>query len=98
MRGRSLFLLISGIIFSLFLSIEAETISVLHTFAPGGIQRLGLILTNSDGAAPAPGLALSGASLYGAAKSGGETGSGSLFAVDTKGVNFKIVYSFSSNI
>jgi uncharacterized repeat protein (TIGR03803 family) len=98
MRGRSLFLLISGIIFSLFLSIEAETISVLHTFAPGVIQRLGLILTNSDGANPAPGLAISGATLYGAAKNGGETGSGTLFSVDTNGVNFKIVYTFSSNI
>jgi len=55
-------------------------------------------LTNSDGANPGPGLAISGATLYGAAKNAGTTGSGTLFAVDTNGTSFNLLYTFSSDL
>jgi uncharacterized repeat protein (TIGR03803 family) len=76
----------------------AQSYSLLHTFAPGAIQHLGLILTNSDGANSQGGLAFSGATLYGSAKNGGTTGSGTLFAVDTNGTGFRLLYTFSSDL
>jgi uncharacterized repeat protein (TIGR03803 family) len=79
-------------------SLSAQSYAVLHTFAPGAIQRLGLILTNSEGVNPTAGLALSGSTLYGAAKNGGIAGSGALFAMDTNGANFTVLYSFSSDL
>jgi uncharacterized repeat protein (TIGR03803 family) len=76
----------------------AQSFSVLHTFAPGAIQHLGLILTNSDGANSQGGLAFFGATLYGSAKNGGTNGSGTLFAVDTNSTGFRLLYTFSSDL
>src|SRR5437899_11749748 len=76
----------------------SQPYSVLHTFSQGAIQRLGLILTNSDGANPRGALTTSGATLYGAAKNGGTTGSGTLFAIDTNGTDFSLLYTFSSDL
>src|SRR5215471_4139305 len=101
MRRRFFFFPLSGFILLSSVSIlplRAQSFSVLHTFAPGAIQRPGLILTNSDGANPYAGLAVSGSTLYGAAKNGGTTGSGTLFAIDTNGTSFKLLYTFSSDL
>jgi uncharacterized repeat protein (TIGR03803 family) len=55
--------------------------------------------TNSDGLAPSGGLLLSGNTLYGTAYFGGNIpgylGSGTVFAMDTEGVSFATLYSFS---
>ena len=101
MRRRFFFFPLSGLILLTSVSVlplRAQSFSVLHTFAPGGIQRPGLILTNSDGANPYAGLAVSGSTLYGAAKNGGANGSGTLFAIDTNGTSFKLLYTFSSDL
>jgi uncharacterized repeat protein (TIGR03803 family) len=52
--------------------------------------------TNSDGIKPNRSLLLSGNTLYGAAPSGGSSGRGTIFAINTNGSNFKVLYSFSA--
>jgi uncharacterized repeat protein (TIGR03803 family) len=51
--------------------------------------------TNGDGAYPWGGLILSGNTLYGTAESGGTNGNGTVFAVNTNGTGFTILYSFT---
>jgi len=52
--------------------------------------------TNSDGAGPYAGLILSGNTLYGAAGSGGSSGNGTVFAVNTDGTGFTNLHSFTA--
>jgi uncharacterized repeat protein (TIGR03803 family) len=52
-------------------------------------------LTNSDGAYPRYSLILSGNTLYGTAVSGGNSGSGTVFALNTDGTGFTILHSFT---
>ena len=56
----------------------------LHTFTAG-----------SDGANPAAGLILSGDMLYGAAKRGGSSGSGTVFSVNTDATGFTTVHALN---
>jgi uncharacterized repeat protein (TIGR03803 family) len=58
--------------------------------------RSGIDFTNSDGAAPAAGLILSGNTLYGTASTGGSSGNGSVFAVSTNGTGFTNLHSFTA--
>jgi uncharacterized repeat protein (TIGR03803 family) len=55
----------------------------------------GDLYTNSDGANPT-GLILSGHTLYGTAGSGGASGDGDVFALNTDGTDFATLYSFKS--
>jgi len=71
--------------------------TVLHSFSmetnlsdPNGAQ------TNTDGGSPPGGLVLSGATLYGAASSGGVTGNGTVFSVNTNGSGFAVLHTFSA--
>ncbi len=57
--------------------------------APSGI--------NSDGAFPHAGLMLSGNTLYGTTSSGGGSGYGTVFALNTDGTAFTNLYSFASS-
>src|SRR6266478_4061297 len=57
---------------------------ILHDFTGG-----------SDGASPCDGLLLSGNTLYGTAYSGGSSGNGTLFGVNTDGAGFTNLYSFT---
>ncbi|MDB6025249.1 MAG: hypothetical protein JWM68_1472 [Verrucomicrobiales bacterium] len=50
--------------------------------------------TNSDGARPYAGLILSGNTLYGTTPSGGSSGSGTVFKVNTNGTGFTTLHSF----
>src|SRR5436190_434373 len=50
--------------------------------------------TNSDGAHPVAGLILSGNALYGTTMSGGSSGNGTVFAVNTDGTGFMNLHSF----
>jgi uncharacterized repeat protein (TIGR03803 family) len=66
---------------------------ILHMFTSRSNQ---FPYTNSDGAAPCGGLVLSGNTLYGTAQVGGNGGGGTVFAVNTEGTNFRVLYNFSS--
>jgi uncharacterized repeat protein (TIGR03803 family) len=52
------------------------------------------VYTNNDGTLPYAGLILSGSTLYGTASSGGSSGYGTIFAVNTNGSNFTTLHSF----
>jgi uncharacterized repeat protein (TIGR03803 family) len=53
-------------------------------------------ITNSDGAYPYGGLILSGNTLYGTAEGGGSSGNGTVFRVNTNGMDFTNLYSFTA--
>jgi len=67
----------------------------LHSFTVPVNDSFGFY-TNSDGAYPQTGLLLSGNILYGAANNGGRSGQGTVFAVNTNGLGFATLHSFSS--
>jgi len=50
----------------------------------------------SDGALPFAGLILSGKTLYGTAEAGGNSGAGTVFAVNTNGFGFTNLYDFTA--
>jgi uncharacterized repeat protein (TIGR03803 family) len=66
----------------------------LYSFKAGNTNSSGAY-TNSSGAYPDAGLVLSGNTLYGTAYSGGNSGNGTVFAVNTDGTGFTNLYSFS---
>jgi len=79
----------NGVVFAL--NTDGSGFTNLHTFgassAPGG--------TNSDGAQPMCQLLLIGSSLYGTTSDGGTNDSfGNVFAINTSGSNFRVIYSF----
>ena len=51
---------------------------------------------NSDGALPIVSLLLSSNMLYGAAGQGGATGNGTVFALNTNGSDFRVLYAFTA--
>jgi uncharacterized repeat protein (TIGR03803 family) len=53
--------------------------------------------TNSDGFWPLGGLVLSGNTLYGTTYGGGSSGSGTVFAINTNGTDFRIVHNFTGS-
>jgi uncharacterized repeat protein (TIGR03803 family) len=75
-----------GTVFSL--STSGSGFATLHSFA-----KYSLGFFNKDGVAPYGTLALSGSTLYGAAKLGGEYGLGTVFSVSTSGADFTTLYS-----
>jgi len=67
--------------------------TTLHSFTtPSGSPPS----TNSDGANPFCGLILSGSTLYGTAYRGGNSGYGTVFAVNADGTGFKTLHSFTT--
>ena len=74
------------------LDTNGTTFNVLHSFAttngPTGI--------NAGGARPRSGLALSGNVLYGTTFTGGSSGSGTIFKINTDGTGFSTLYEFSA--
>jgi len=69
--------------------------TTLHSFAAGAYNSSGSY-TNSDGANPSAGLVLSGNSLYGTARAGGNSGNGTLFMLKTDGSGFTNLYHFTA--
>ena len=67
----------------------------LHSFTAPANDSFGFY-TNTDGAHPLAGLLLSGGILYGSANNGGTSGHGTVFAVNTDGLGFATLHSFSS--
>jgi len=63
----------------------AQTFTNIYSFTGG-----------SDGDNPYAGLILSGNTLYGTTESGGSSGSGTVFAINTDGTGFTNIYSFTA--
>jgi uncharacterized repeat protein (TIGR03803 family) len=63
----------------------------LHHFAAGTL----FPKTNSNGALPQAGLVISGNRLYGTTTTGGASANGTLFALNTDGTGFAVLYHFS---
>jgi len=72
--------------------VTAQTFTTLYSFT----SRDPTYHTNSDGTTPVAGLILSGNTLYGTASSGGSSGGGTVFAVNTDGTGFTILHSFTA--
>ncbi len=80
----------SGTVFAV--NTDGTGFTILHSFtATSGSPTY----INTDGASPSGGLILSGSTLYGTAISGGSSGYGTVFKVDTDGNNFATLYSFT---
>jgi uncharacterized repeat protein (TIGR03803 family) len=82
----------AGTVFAL--NTDGTGFAVLHSFpayspAPD--------YTNSDGGGLFSGLVLSGDTLYGATYSGGSSGNGTVFALNTNGTGFTNLHSFAAN-
>lgn len=80
-----------GTIFKL--RVDGSGFTVLHVLSPGILYD---VYSNADGAFPEAGLVLSGTTLYGTASGGGNSGSGTVFALQTDGTGFTNLHSFSS--
>jgi len=72
--------LLSGIAFA-----QGHYYSVIHQFAGGA----------TDGANPQGSLTLSGSTLYGMCRSGGDAGLGTIFRLNTDGTGFTLLHSFT---
>ena len=80
----------NGTIFSI--NTNGSGFAVLHNFTA-----LDCVAgTNADGATPAGGLVLSGATLYGTTSAGGAAGNGTIFSIATSGADFATLHSFST--
>ena len=71
----------------------AQTFTTLHSFTDGTGSFP--YVTNSDGANPFGKLLLSGDTLYGTAITGGSSGNGTVFKINTNGSGFDNLYSFT---
>jgi uncharacterized repeat protein (TIGR03803 family) len=80
----------NGTIFAL--NTDGTGLTNLYTFTA-----LNNYFTNSDGAEPYCGLALSGITLYGTTIKGGTVGCGTVFAINTDGTGFTNLHSLTQN-
>lgn len=78
----------SGTVFTI--NTDGTGFTNLRTFT----AESGPLFANSDGAVPSNGLLLLGNTLYGTAASGGSFGAGTVFAVNTNGTGFRVLYNF----
>jgi uncharacterized repeat protein (TIGR03803 family) len=77
------------------------TVFALNTDGTGftnlySFTAFGASYTNSDGANPWAGLIVSGNTLYGTANSGGSSGNGTVFALNTNGTGFTTLHTFTA--
>jgi uncharacterized repeat protein (TIGR03803 family) len=80
----------NGTIFAL--NVDGSGFTVLHNFT-ATTSYMFRAATNSDGARPLGGLVLFGNTLYGTAQSGGASGVGTVFAINTDGTDMRTLYS-----
>ncbi len=82
------------------LNTDGTGFTVLHSFAvlngPGTYNDHGGTC-NADGAYPEAGLVLSGTTLYGTARTGGQAGNGTVFKLNTDGSGFIVLHSFTAH-
>ncbi|HXR06659.1 MAG TPA: choice-of-anchor tandem repeat GloVer-containing protein, partial [Candidatus Acidoferrum sp.] len=77
-------------------NIDGSGFSTLHQFAVASYDPASGNYLNSDGAAPAAGLTLCGATLYGTASKGGSGGGGTIFSIGTNGTGFANLCVFTA--
>ncbi len=84
----------NGTIFKL--TTGGTAFSILYSFS--GVFHLdpNAPITNHDGAYPEAELVLSGNTLYGTARGGGDGGAGTVFALNTDGTGFRTLHSFTA--
>ena len=86
-----------GTVFSV--GIDGSNFTVLHSFT--NVTSSGAVpsyLLNAEGIGPQGTLILSGDTLFGTAGGGGTNGSGTLFAVGTNGLDFRVLHTFETNV
>ncbi len=81
----------NGTVFKL--NTDGTGFTILHQFT--ALISNGNAPYNSDGAFPEGGLVVSGNTLYGTARAGGERGKGTVFCLNTDGTGFTTLYHFS---
>jgi uncharacterized repeat protein (TIGR03803 family) len=81
----------SGTLFAV--NVDGSGFKILHSFVAGSGPWYSL--TNSDGGGPNA-LILSGRRLYGTTESGGSSGNGTVFSVNTDGTSFTTLHSFAA--
>jgi uncharacterized repeat protein (TIGR03803 family) len=79
----------SGVLFSI--GTNGSNFTVIYSFSQTSLN-----FSNADGAFPAANLLLSGNRLYGTAQFGGDSGSGTIFAVNSDGSAFTNLHSFTA--
>jgi uncharacterized repeat protein (TIGR03803 family) len=80
----------NGVVFSI--KTNGTAFTTLHSFPPMDT----LTATNTDGAIPFGGLALSDDNLYGTTSAGGHGGSGTAFSIGTNGAGFSVLHHFTA--
>ena len=80
----------NGTVFAL--SADGTSFATLHSFTATSAP----LYTNSDGVSPYAPLALTGHTLYGTTPNGGDSGYGTVFAVNTDGTDFTNPHSFTA--
>jgi uncharacterized repeat protein (TIGR03803 family) len=83
----------NGAVFAV--NIDGTGFTNLHSFTAGDYDASNQY-TNSDGANPVAGVMLSGNTLYGSSLYGGDSGHGTVFAVNTDGTGFMNLHSFTA--
>lgn len=73
------------------------TVFAVNTDGTGFTNLHSFASTSSDGASPYDGLILSGNTLYGTTAHGGNSGVGTVFAINTDGTGFTNLYSFTGS-
>jgi uncharacterized repeat protein (TIGR03803 family) len=82
----------NGTVFSI--STNGQDFTTLHSFSASYTNSAG-VYTNVDGCVPSA-LILLGRTLYGTALLGGNSGNGTVFAINTDGTGFTTLHSFTS--
>jgi uncharacterized repeat protein (TIGR03803 family) len=78
---------------TLFANSTDSTFTPLYSFTATGYP----VTTNSDGSGPVAGLILSGNTLYGTASAGGTNEAGTVFAINTDGLGFTVLHTFTGS-
>jgi uncharacterized repeat protein (TIGR03803 family) len=79
----------NGVVFAI--DTNGANFTTLHSFSPLDT----LTATNTDGAMPLGGLVLSNDTLYGTTYAGGHGGRGTVFSLQTNGLNFTVLHQFT---
>jgi hypothetical protein len=77
------------------IQVRSQTYTILHDFAPEGVDPATSEVTNADGDLPRTHLTVSGSTIYGVTSGGCSNGIGGVFRLNTDGNNFTNLFNFS---